>query len=263
MKNHSFQPTHLIQKLLLLSFFLESVGGQTEGNRVSQKRNSMNRFVPVPGTCTWLIISRCFSHTQFFSGKVAENYCQTTFLFFPLRFTFFKHPVGIFLGGRRHTKVVGKYCKRDSHSDPLCSSIESAKKLGQKTNTPPPSKKKNSLYKKESIFCADLFSLRGQLPNQLFINFRLSSDAEILSLSTDWSYKRVPNMQKRAPVCNVYIHTYSNWASILHITVAGWVRGTGCPREKVTCFWTSDVIVEKRNANLKYSTSFRVKTSCR
>ncbi len=39
--------------------------------------------------------------------------------------------------------------------------------------------------------------------NALLINFLLSSDAEILLLSTDWAYKSAQNVQRR--VCNVYI----------------------------------------------------------
>ncbi len=53
----------------------------------------------------------------------------------------------------------------------------------------------------------------------------LSSDAEIMSISTDWAYKSAQNVQKL--VCNVCVHMYimySNCASILHATVGGWVR---------------------------------------
>ncbi len=39
--------------------------------------------------------------------------------------------------------------------------------------------------------------------NALLVNFRLISDAEILSISTDWACKSVPIVQKR--VCNVYV----------------------------------------------------------
>ncbi len=41
----------------------------------------------------------------------------------------------------------------------------------------------------------------------LLINFRRSSDAEILLLSTDWACKLGPSMQKR--VCNVHIFQLS------------------------------------------------------
>ena len=83
--------------------------------------------------------------------------------------------------------------------------------------------------------------------NALLINFLLSSDAEILLISTDWAYESAQNVQKR--VCNVYIFRlsfhfafhhwwlgvtilfswetktckYSNWASILHAIIGGWV----------------------------------------
>ncbi len=49
--------------------------------------------------------------------------------------------------------------------------------------------------------------------NALLINFRLSSDAEILLISTDWAYK----IGAKRATC-----TFSNWASILHTTVSGW-----------------------------------------
>ena len=52
----------------------------------------------------------------------------------------------------------------------------------------------------------------GPTNNTLLINFRLSSDAEILLMSTDWAYKSVANVQKH--VCKMY--------SILHTAVAGW-----------------------------------------
>ena len=49
--------------------------------------------------------------------------------------------------------------------------------------------------------------------NATLINFRLSSGAEILLISTDWAYKS-----------DVYaMCPYSDWTSILHTTVAGWV----------------------------------------
>ncbi len=53
----------------------------------------------------------------------------------------------------------------------------------------------------------------------LLINFLLSSDAEILSLSTDWA------LQSGGKTCkNVYTTcTYSDWDSILHGTIRGWV----------------------------------------
>ena len=43
--------------------------------------------------------------------------------------------------------------------------------------------------------------------NALLINFRLSFDAEILLLSTDWAYNSVPNVQKC--VCTVYVFRLS------------------------------------------------------
>ena len=43
--------------------------------------------------------------------------------------------------------------------------------------------------------------------NALLITFRLSSDSEILLLSTDWAYKLAQNVQRR--VCNVHVFRLS------------------------------------------------------
>ncbi len=55
------------------------------------------------------------------------------------------------------------------------------------------------------------------------INFRQSSDAEILLLSTDWAYKSARNMQKRA--CNVYVFRLS-----FHFAYHRFWLGKGCLR---------------------------------
>ena len=59
--------------------------------------------------------------------------------------------------------------------------------------------------------------------NGPLINFRLSSEAEILLKKAPTEHtNRHKNVQKH--VSNVCIH-YSNWASTLHTTVGGWARG--------------------------------------
>ena len=50
------------------------------------------------------------------------------------------------------------------------------------------------------------------------VNFLQSSDAEILFTSTDWACRSAPKRAKN--VCAGC--TYSDWASILHTTIAGW-----------------------------------------
>ena len=57
--------------------------------------------------------------------------------------------------------------------------------------------------------------------SRLLISFRLSSNAEILLVSTDWAYELAPNVQKH--VCNAYTKVYSKWASILRTNVGGWL----------------------------------------
>ena len=61
--------------------------------------------------------------------------------------------------------------------------------------------------------------------NALLINFRLSSDAEILLISTEWAHKSVPNAQKH--VCNVYIFQLS-----IHFGYHGWWLGRERERER-------------------------------
>ncbi len=51
--------------------------------------------------------------------------------------------------------------------------------------------------------CISLLKFWHPTNNALLTNFRLSSNAEILLISTGWAYKLAPNVQKR--VCNVYI----------------------------------------------------------
>ncbi len=58
--------------------------------------------------------------------------------------------------------------------------------------------------------------------NALLVNFRLSSDAEILLISTNWACKSAPNLQKS--VCNMYIFQRS-FHFAYHCCWLGW-QGT-------------------------------------
>ena len=58
--------------------------------------------------------------------------------------------------------------------------------------------------------------------NALLINLRLISDAEFfLLIITDWAHE---SGAKRAKSVHA-MRTYSDWASILHVTVGGWGGG--------------------------------------
>ncbi len=90
--------------------------------------------------------------------------------------------------------------------------------------TPPPPQKWNWGEKKRGNIKTKVLNLQKKSSpepsyptnNTLLINFRLSSDAEILLISTDWADKRAKNVHA---LC-----TYSNRAFILHTTVGGWVK---------------------------------------
>ncbi len=73
-----------------------------------------------------------------------------------------------------------------------------------KTQTYVHKKIKDSSKNREKISNPCVANQQNPTNNALLIYFLLSSDAEILLISTDWAYKSVPNMQKR--VCNVYTY---------------------------------------------------------
>ena len=70
--------------------------------------------------------------------------------------------------------------------------------------------------------------LNNPTNNALLINLRLSSDAEILLISTDWA--------RRAKTCTQCV-TYSDWASTLHTTVGGREGPLGL---FITASWSSN-----------------------
>ncbi len=72
---------------------------------------------------------------------------------------------------------------------------------------------------KKNVQGIDSISSACPTDNALLVNFWLSSDAEMLLIITNWACKK--------HACNVYC-TYSNWASILHSIVGGWVWNSLC-----------------------------------
>ncbi len=82
------------------------------------------------------------------------------------------------------------------------------------------------LYNRKEIMALLLLSWYCPTNNELLMNFRLSSDAEILSMSTDLACKSAPNMQRR--VCNVYMFRLS-----FHFAYHRW--WLGCRRHRTTC----------------------------
>ncbi len=75
------------------------------------------------------------------------------------------------------------------------------------------------------IYYACISELPSHPTTHLLIHFRLSSDAEILLMITDWAYKSMPNVQK--PVCNVYVFQLS-----FHFACHRWWLGAPRPWKK-------------------------------
>ncbi len=84
--------------------------------------------------------------------------------------------------------------------------------------------------------------LSGPTNNAPLINLRLSSDAEILLISTDWAYKLGPKCKKNR-VCKVYIFRQSFhfayhhwWLGNRTILVVHWLCFTPSFTRPLTCF---------------------------
>ena len=80
-------------------------------------------------------------------------------------------------------------------------------------------------------------------------NFRFSSDAEILSISTDQAYKSAPNVQKR--VCNVYIF----WLGF-HLACQRWWLG----RDRALFWWQVTKLKKKIQCTFWFSCKFFLAT---
>ena len=161
--------------------------------------------------------------------------------------------------------------------------------ISKQQHPPPPTTKKrereSKTKTKASSFAYQILAeTSSECPtnNALSINFRLSSDAEILLISTDWACKIGAKRAK-----NMYaLCTYSNWASIFayHLRWLGgkktnwlsfvpsflwlclatafffWKRATGCPK-KTHFALTILVCYLHRNMGMFLSGSF-CGTSC-